>query len=123
MSLSVFVLFLQIGSDSSVNHTVYYMISGPGVDEDPVGVISVDLFGMLRLHRAVDREKYPQFTVSEKEMLVSVILFCERTVLFSVSALLKINKVYCKINSFKGKSKSFVFSLFQLNGVHLIYNL
>ncbi|XP_012683281.2 desmocollin-2 [Clupea harengus] len=51
-----------IGSDSSVNHTVYYMISGPGVDEDPVGVISVDLFGMLRLHRAVDREKYPQFT-------------------------------------------------------------
>lgn len=55
---------LQIGSDSSNVYNVYYVISGPGVDEQPVGVFSVEPnSGMLRVHKAVDREQYPQFKV------------------------------------------------------------
>ncbi|KAJ8336812.1 hypothetical protein SKAU_G00380320 [Synaphobranchus kaupii] len=51
-----------IGSDTSQNYSVYYEISGPGVTEYPSGVFSVDrLTGMLRVHKAVDREKVPVF--------------------------------------------------------------
>ncbi|KAG5286764.1 hypothetical protein AALO_G00018500 [Alosa alosa] len=54
----------RVGSDSSANHSVYYVISGPGVDKDPVGVFTVDKFsGMLRVHSAVDREEWPQFQI------------------------------------------------------------
>ncbi|XP_036375279.1 desmocollin-2-like [Megalops cyprinoides] len=52
----------RIGSDSSVNYTVYYKIEGPGVTEPPVGVFSVDRdTGMLKVNQPVDREQYPQF--------------------------------------------------------------
>ncbi|XP_051501572.1 desmocollin-1-like [Myxocyprinus asiaticus] len=52
-----------IASDSSVNHTVYYVISGPGVTTDPVGLFILNKDnGMLSATRAVDREQYPQFT-------------------------------------------------------------
>ncbi|XP_051953861.1 desmocollin 2-like protein [Xyrauchen texanus] len=51
-----------IASDSSVNYTVYYVISGPGVTTDPVGVFQVNKdTGVLSVTRAVDREQYPQF--------------------------------------------------------------
>ncbi|KAI7799797.1 desmocollin 2-like protein [Triplophysa rosa] len=51
-----------IASDSSVNYTVYYEISGPGVTTDPVGLFTLDRdTGMIRVNRAVDREQYPQF--------------------------------------------------------------
>lgn len=51
-----------IASDSSVNYTVYYEISGPGVTLDPVGLFTLDKdTGMIRVTRAVDREQYPQF--------------------------------------------------------------
>ncbi|KAL2097294.1 hypothetical protein ACEWY4_006501 [Coilia grayii] len=54
----------QIGSDSSSQYKVYYGISGPGVDEEPVGVFTVEpSSGMLRVHKAVDREQYPQFEI------------------------------------------------------------
>ncbi|XP_048832662.1 desmocollin 2 like [Brienomyrus brachyistius] len=50
-----------VGSDSSVNHTVYYVISGPGVTEDPVDLFSINpKTGMVRVNRPVDREQYPQ---------------------------------------------------------------
>ncbi|KAA0708768.1 Desmocollin-3 Precursor [Triplophysa tibetana] len=52
----------MIASDSSVNHTVYYKISGQGVTTDPVGLFTLDRdTGMLRVTRAVDREQYPRF--------------------------------------------------------------
>ncbi|XP_071382834.1 desmocollin 2-like protein [Centroberyx affinis] len=51
----------RIGSDSQATHTVYYTITGPGVDEEPENVFTVDRYsGMLSVHRAVDREEYPQ---------------------------------------------------------------
>lgn len=58
-------IFSQIASDSSVNYTVYYKISGQGVDKDPVGLFILNKqTGMLSVTRAVDREQYPQFNVS-----------------------------------------------------------
>ncbi|XP_062386301.1 desmocollin 2-like protein [Sardina pilchardus] len=54
-----------VGSDSSLAYSVYYEISGPGVDRDPVGVFTVDRnSGMLRVHRPVDREEWPQFQIT-----------------------------------------------------------
>ncbi|XP_064791759.1 desmocollin 2-like protein [Oncorhynchus masou masou] len=51
-----------VASDSSAAYKVYYTLSGPGVTEDPVGVFSVvKETGMLKVHRAVDRELTPQF--------------------------------------------------------------
>ncbi|XP_063057055.1 desmocollin 2-like protein [Engraulis encrasicolus] len=51
----------QIGSDSMQNQTVYYRISGPGVNQHPVGVISCEgQTGLLRVHRPLDREEFPQ---------------------------------------------------------------
>uniref|UniRef100_A0A674F0H6 Desmocollin-3-like n=1 Tax=Salmo trutta TaxID=8032 RepID=A0A674F0H6_SALTR len=51
-----------VASDSSAAYNVYYTLSGPGVTEDPVGVFSVvKETGMLKVHRAVDREITPQF--------------------------------------------------------------
>ncbi|TSK58110.1 Desmocollin-1 [Bagarius yarrelli] len=52
----------MIGSDSSVNFSVYYVIKGPGVDLTPAGMFSVvPQTGMLKVHNTVDREQYPKF--------------------------------------------------------------
>uniref|UniRef100_A0A8C7SKK4 Cadherin domain-containing protein n=1 Tax=Oncorhynchus mykiss TaxID=8022 RepID=A0A8C7SKK4_ONCMY len=60
-----------IASDSSATRSVYYTISGPGVTEEPVGVFSVVMeTGMLRVNKAVDRERTPQFVVSSKQQLL-----------------------------------------------------
>ncbi|XP_046884094.1 desmocollin-3-like [Hypomesus transpacificus] len=52
-----------VGSDSSATYNVYYTVSGPGVDEHPRGLFSVDRnTGLLRVHQPVDREEFPKFT-------------------------------------------------------------
>uniref|UniRef100_A0A665VP38 Desmocollin-2-like n=1 Tax=Echeneis naucrates TaxID=173247 RepID=A0A665VP38_ECHNA len=54
----------KIVSDSEAKFTVYYTISGPGSTEHPRGLFTIDKFsGMLTVHRAVDREEYPMFTL------------------------------------------------------------
>ncbi|CAL8344553.1 unnamed protein product [Merluccius merluccius] len=55
----------HIGSNSAQNFTVYYTASGPGVNMEPVGLLSLDKQGLLKVHKAVDRETYEriQFTV------------------------------------------------------------
>ncbi|KAG7488411.1 hypothetical protein MATL_G00034310 [Megalops atlanticus] len=56
-----------VASDSSVNYSVYYRISGPGVTEPPIGLFSVSSeTGMLKVHRPVDREQYAQFIFEAK---------------------------------------------------------
>ncbi|MEQ2286791.1 hypothetical protein AMECASPLE_006001 [Ameca splendens] len=53
-----------IVSDSSVNHTVYYTIEGPGVNKFPFDVFSLNKDnGVLTVHQTLDREQYPQFTL------------------------------------------------------------
>ncbi|KAJ3599675.1 hypothetical protein NHX12_033631 [Muraenolepis orangiensis] len=50
-----------IGSDSSVNYSVYYTIHGPGVTQPPLDLFSVVRdTGMLKVHKPVDREQYPK---------------------------------------------------------------
>ncbi|KAK6491965.1 desmocollin-1-like [Huso huso] len=52
----------QIQSDSSQNFNVLYKIYGKGVDQSPVGLFSVvPETGMLRVHRAVDREEISEY--------------------------------------------------------------
>ncbi|CAL8279848.1 unnamed protein product [Lota lota] len=50
----------HIGSNSAHNYTVYYTASGPGVTTDPIGLLSVDRAGLLRVHKTIDREQYAQ---------------------------------------------------------------
>ncbi|KAM8849428.1 desmocollin 2-like protein [Spinachia spinachia] len=51
----------KVVSDSEAQFEVYYTISGPGVDQPPVGVFSLDRTGNLFVHTQVDREEFPQF--------------------------------------------------------------
>uniref|UniRef100_A0A6Q2ZC29 Cadherin domain-containing protein n=1 Tax=Esox lucius TaxID=8010 RepID=A0A6Q2ZC29_ESOLU len=51
-----------VGSDSSVNFTVFYEIRGQGVTMVPLNLFSVNRdSGMVRVHYRVDREQYPKF--------------------------------------------------------------
>lgn len=52
-------------SDASGKYKVYYTFSGPGFNEHPLGVFTLDRdTGMLTVHRSVDREEFPEFEVS-----------------------------------------------------------
>lgn len=52
-------------SDSAATHTVYYTISGPGIDEEPTDVFSLEReTGKFFMLQPIDREQYPVFNVS-----------------------------------------------------------
>jgi len=53
-------------SDSEAVQRVFYTISGPGVDQPPIGVFSLNKTGTMFLLKKVDREEYPKFIVSVK---------------------------------------------------------
>uniref|UniRef100_A0A8C2RBX6 Cadherin domain-containing protein n=1 Tax=Capra hircus TaxID=9925 RepID=A0A8C2RBX6_CAPHI len=73
-SLGPFPLFLQqIQSDTAQNYTIYYSISGPGVDKEPRNLFYVERdTGNLFCTRAVDRETYPSFEVTFTYCLVAL---------------------------------------------------
>ncbi|XP_031711132.1 desmocollin 2-like protein [Anarrhichthys ocellatus] len=54
----------MIVSDSDLQHRLYYTISGPGVDQHPVGVFSLNRTGMLFVRKTVDREEFPKFILT-----------------------------------------------------------
>ncbi|XP_054482774.1 desmocollin 2-like protein [Anoplopoma fimbria] len=57
----------MIVSDSSINFPVYYTISGPGVDEEPKGLFSLNQdTAVLTMHSTIDREQYPKFTLKAR---------------------------------------------------------
>ncbi|XP_055414942.1 desmocollin-2 isoform X5 [Bubalus kerabau] len=62
-SLGPFPLFLQqIQSDTAQNYTIYYSISGPGVDKEPRNLFYVERdTGNLFCTASIDRETYPSF--------------------------------------------------------------
>ncbi|XP_057555235.1 desmocollin-2 isoform X2 [Hippopotamus amphibius kiboko] len=62
-SLGPFPLFLQqIQSDTAQNYTIYYSISGPGVDKEPRNLFYVERdTGNLFCTRPIDREIYASF--------------------------------------------------------------
>ncbi|XP_030017235.1 desmocollin 2-like protein [Sphaeramia orbicularis] len=54
-----------IVSDSAAKYDVYYTLSGPGYNEHPVGVFSLDSeSGMLKVNKPVDREEFPKFVMT-----------------------------------------------------------
>ncbi|XP_063742116.1 desmocollin 2-like protein isoform X2 [Eleginops maclovinus] len=57
----------EIVSDSEAKQKVYYTLSGPGFNQHPVGVFSLDrATGMLVVHKAVDREEFPKFILTTR---------------------------------------------------------
>ncbi|XP_054579826.1 desmocollin-2 [Eptesicus fuscus] len=64
-SLGPFPLFLQqIESDTAQNYTIYYSISGPGVDKAPLNLFYVERnTGNLFCTGPVDREQYDSFEI------------------------------------------------------------
>ncbi|XP_043860750.1 desmocollin-2-like isoform X2 [Dromiciops gliroides] len=62
-SLGPFPLFLQqVQSDSAQKYTVYYSISGPGVDQKPLNLFYIEKdTGNLFCNGPVDRETYESF--------------------------------------------------------------
>uniref|UniRef100_A0A7N5K4T7 Desmocollin 2 n=1 Tax=Ailuropoda melanoleuca TaxID=9646 RepID=A0A7N5K4T7_AILME len=62
-SLGPFPLFLQqVQSDAAQNYTIFYSISGRGVDQEPLNLFFIEKdTGNLYCTRAVDREEYDVF--------------------------------------------------------------
>ncbi|XP_074055515.1 desmocollin-1 isoform X2 [Macrotis lagotis] len=55
----------QIQSDSAQNYTIYYSISGPGVDKEPFNLFYIDRdTGDIFCTRSVDRETYDSFQIT-----------------------------------------------------------
>ncbi|XP_006899612.1 PREDICTED: desmocollin-1 isoform X2 [Elephantulus edwardii] len=54
----------QIQSDSAQNYTIFYSISGPGVDKEPFNLFYIDRdTGDMYCTRSIDREEYQQFAL------------------------------------------------------------
>lgn len=55
---------LQVQSDAAQNYTIFYSISGPGVDKEPFNLFYIDKdTGDIFCTRSIDREQYEQFPV------------------------------------------------------------
>lgn len=64
-------LHLQIKSDKQQLGSVIYSIQGPGVDEEPRDVFSIDKFtGKVFLNAVLDREKTDRFRVPPHSSLL-----------------------------------------------------
>ncbi|XP_057554078.1 desmocollin-1 isoform X2 [Hippopotamus amphibius kiboko] len=54
----------QVQSDTAQNYTIFYSISGPGVDKEPVNLFFINKdTGDIFCTRSIDREQYQQFQV------------------------------------------------------------
>ncbi|XP_048219192.1 desmocollin-1 isoform X4 [Perognathus longimembris pacificus] len=54
----------QIQSDAAQNYTIFYSISGPGVDKEPLNLFYIEKdTGDIYCTRSIDREQYDQFMV------------------------------------------------------------
>lgn len=70
----VLLSFQKLFNNKSLNTTVKYLISGPGVDQSPeIGLFSIedDANGHVYVHRAIDREKIQMFQVTHLKILTT----------------------------------------------------
>ena len=69
---AVFVFVVQIRSNEDKSKTISYSITGPGADQNPVGLFTMDrLSGKLYVTEPLDRETQDRYTVG----IFSVTLF------------------------------------------------
>ena len=55
----------QLFNDKKVGEEHYFKISGTGVNEEPMGVFTIDRkTGVVSVHKAIDRETHKFFHVS-----------------------------------------------------------
>lgn len=70
MTCSVFLVLwfaFQIRSDKENYTKISYSLSGPGVDEPPLNVFSVDPnSGFVKIHSVLDREEVSHYNVKTK---------------------------------------------------------
>lgn len=68
--MCVCVCVFQIRSDKENFTRIIYSLSGPGVDQDPVGVFSVNpQTGYVKIHTILDREEYSSYHVRTRLLL------------------------------------------------------
>ncbi|XP_071064610.1 desmocollin-1 isoform X2 [Dasypus novemcinctus] len=54
----------QIQSDTAQNYTIFYSLSGPGVDKEPLNLFFIDKnSGDIFCTRSIDREQYQEFSL------------------------------------------------------------
>ncbi|KAF6087846.1 desmocollin 1 [Phyllostomus discolor] len=54
----------QVQSDTAQNYTIFYSISGPGVDKEPLNLFFIDKdTGDIFCTRSIDREQYQEFPI------------------------------------------------------------
>lgn len=88
-------VLLQIISDASAKESVYYTLTGPGLDMYPVGVFSFDgSTGQLRLMKSVDREEFPTFEVSVNYIRATV---ADQAIVFYEGSVDKTPSRQCKV--------------------------
>lgn len=56
----------QIRSDHDKNRSLRYSVTGPGADQPPTGIFTIDpISGELSVNKPLDREHIPSFHVSQ----------------------------------------------------------
>lgn len=61
------MLVFQIRSDKENYTKIFYSLSGPGVNEPPVNIFSVDPeTGYVRVHSVLDREEVSVYNVRKR---------------------------------------------------------
>lgn len=60
----------QIRSDHDKNRSLRYSVTGPGADQPPTGIFTIDpISGELSVNKPLDREHIPSFHVSQMRYL------------------------------------------------------
>lgn len=72
--LSIRLFVFQIRSDKENITKVFYYLSGPGVDEPPIGVFEVIRnTGFIKINSILDREEIPFYNVKATLYILFVI--------------------------------------------------
>lgn len=88
-----FHFLLQVQSDTAQNYTIFYSISGPGVDKEPLNLFFIDKdTGDIFCTRSIDREQYQEFPVRLLDYLYRIMF--TTSLIFSVLFVYVLEETY-----------------------------